>query len=272
MHQDLHIPDHLFGQVWHYKDRRDPMAWMHHHREIEGNIVVRGRASYRIFDRRVDLHSHTLIWLFPKQEHILFNTTPDFEMWIWVIKPEVLKRNLSSEAAHALCRGNPPELYCRTLSSARSRQLAGLMRAAHDVKSTAPDVFNTALLHATTWAWSEQGAAAVPPGPGLHPAVDEASQLLAHEEIELALVAKRVGQHPAYLSKLFHQQMGIKLVDYRNRMRIQRFLNIYDGGDSTNMMAAAFAAGFGSYAQFHRIFVQIMGTSPSAYHKRRAGK
>jgi transcriptional regulator GlxA family with amidase domain len=57
--------------------------------------------------------------------------------------------------------------------------------------------------------------------------------------------------------------MGISLVDYRNRLRIDRFFEaIQRSGTNTNLLDAALEAGFGSYAQFHRVYRKFVGTTP----------
>src|SRR6476619_4877308 len=62
--------------------------------------------------------------------------------------------------------------------------------------------------------------------------------------------------------------MGVSLVRYRNQLRLERFVKIMDAGRS-NMLEAARAAGFGSYAQFHRVFHSLRGTTPRAYLGRK---
>jgi AraC-like DNA-binding protein len=71
------------------------------------------------------------------------------------------------------------------------------------------------------------------------------------------------------LARVFKAQMGMSLVEYRNRVRLERFQGLLDGGDE-NLLAAALAAGFGSYAQFHRVFREIHGATPRAYLVARA--
>jgi AraC-like DNA-binding protein len=51
---------------------------------------------------------------------------------------------------------------------------------------------------------------------------------------------------------------------FRNQQRLQRFLRLYGTGRRTTALAAALEAGFGSYAQFYRVFRQQAGRSPSA--------
>ena len=51
---------------------------------------------------------------------------------------------------------------------------------------------------------------------------------------------------------------------FRNQQRLQRFLRLYGTGRRTTALAAAHEAGFGSYAQFYRVFREQTGRSPSA--------
>jgi transcriptional regulator GlxA family with amidase domain len=51
-------------------------------------------------------------------------------------------------------------------------------------------------------------------------------------------------------------------VGYRNQSRIERFFELYGEGNRRNLTQSAYAAGFGSYAQFHRVFKEALGYSP----------
>jgi AraC-like DNA-binding protein len=66
------------------------------------------------------------------------------------------------------------------------------------------------------------------------------------------------------LSRLFKEQIGVSISRFRNHQRLQRFLRIYGRGRRTTALAAAHEAGFGSYAQFYRVFREQTGRSPSA--------
>jgi transcriptional regulator GlxA family with amidase domain len=80
-------------------------------------------------------------------------------------------------------------------------------------------------------------------------------------------LAHRSGLSASRLSRLFKEQTGFALVDFRNRQRISRFLEIYGTGQRQTMLNAAMDAGFGSYPQFHRVFRQVMGSSPAEYRR-----
>lgn len=80
-------------------------------------------------------------------------------------------------------------------------------------------------------------------------------------------LAEGLGVSPSKLGKAFRAQMGIAFVDYRNQLRLERFLKlVFPGGG--NVSQAAKSAGFGSYAQFHRVFRALVGKSPKEYLKQ----
>jgi AraC-like DNA-binding protein len=81
-------------------------------------------------------------------------------------------------------------------------------------------------------------------------------------------MAQRLQITPARLARVFKTEMGMSLVAYRNRMRLDHFDRLLDRGGS-NLLEAALAAGFGSYAQFHRVFRAVHGIAPRTYWQRR---
>jgi AraC-like DNA-binding protein len=77
-------------------------------------------------------------------------------------------------------------------------------------------------------------------------------------------LARELGISPGHLARSFKAEMGLSLVEYRNRLRIERFLRHIDHGGG-NLLDAALQAGFGSYAQFHRVFRRFIGATPREY-------
>ncbi|HLK89694.1 MAG TPA: helix-turn-helix transcriptional regulator [Polyangia bacterium] len=66
------------------------------------------------------------------------------------------------------------------------------------------------------------------------------------------------------LARVFKVLMGMSLVEYRNRLRLERFEALLDRGH-TSLLDVALQAGFGSYAQFHRVFRAQLRVSPRDY-------
>jgi AraC-like DNA-binding protein len=98
-----------------------------------------------------------------------------------------------------------------------------------------------------------------------HPAVTKAARLLAEDPSRSGGdLAARLQVSPGRFARVFKNEMGVSLVRYRNQLRLERFVKIMDAGRS-NMHDAARAAGFGSYAQFHRVFQALRGRTPRAY-------
>ena len=105
-----------------------------------------------------------------------------------------------------------------------------------------------------------------------HPAVTKATRMLADDpSASGGALAERLEVSAGRFARVFKSEMGVSLVHYRNQLRLERFLKIMDAGDS-NMSDAALAAGFGSYAQFHRVFQSLRGVTPRAYFARPPGR
>ena len=58
----------------------------------------------------------------------------------------------------------------------------------------------------------------------------------------------------------------------RNQQRLHRFLSGYGDGTRTTALAAALAAGFGSYAQFYRVLRQETGRTPATLREPPPGR
>lgn len=251
-----------------------PMYAPHRHDELELNLVTAGRAAYLLGERRYDLTRNTLVWLFPGQDHVLLDRSKDHEMWIGLFKHDLLNRpdigGQNNSGTAMLRESAPPGHFCRRLAEADGARLASLLREIHSVRSDTP-WFNAGLGYVLLSAWGAYRAAEEPvAGPDVHPAVEQAARLLRDEPNPLSVgqLAARVGLSPTYLSRLFHQQTGVTLVDFRNRQRIERFLRLYGNGKRMSALEAALETGFGSYPQFHRVFTQQMGCNPAAYRQR----
>jgi len=81
-------------------------------------------------------------------------------------------------------------------------------------------------------------------------------------------MAARLDLSLSRLARVFKAEMGMSLVEYRNRLRLDRFAVLLDRG-RTNLLEAALAAGFGSYAQFHRVFRALRHMTPREYLQSR---
>lgn len=267
MLQRLELPAEVDGSVWKYANAAAANR-RHHHVELELNLVTQGVGSYLIGNRRYEIKRGDVLWLFPAQEHVLFEQTPDFEMWIGVFRRRAVKRCAVDAAAKPLLQRTFDGESCRRLNVQRLSwlenffaELAGMSEAG---------LLNAGLGYLLLKAWREFLRAAEVPVRALHPAVERAAGLLRHGDADYGLgeLAHRVGLSGSRLSRLFKEQTGSSLVDFRNRQRIERFQQMYESGRERTLLNAALDAGFGSYPQFHRVFRQLMGCSPAEYARR----
>ena len=239
----------------------------HRHAELELDLVVRGSASYLLGDRRHALTPGTQTWLFPGQDHVLVDESSDHELWWAVFRPELVARIATAPDARPLLEEDPVGRFSRRLDSGRARRLAAVFREVADAEPVDEVLANAGLAYLLRLAWRAfLDSDDVVEGVDLHPAVEAVARMLQAdpEAGDLAALARAARLSPSHLSRIFKAQTGVPISRFRNQQRLQRFLRIYGSGRRTTAMAAALEAGFGSYAQFHRVFREQTGRSPSA--------
>jgi AraC-like DNA-binding protein len=94
------------------------------------------------------------------------------------------------------------------------------------------------------------------------------SMLAEDSEIEADAIARRLGISVGWFARLFKAEMGMSLVEYRNRLRLDRVDALIEQGRTT-LLQAALRAGFGSYAQFHRVFRSVRQMTPRKFLQHR---
>jgi AraC-like DNA-binding protein len=201
---------------------------------------------------------------------VLIEQSLDFEMWICVCKPKAVRRAAIDPTARVLRQGDPAGDFCRRLAQPA---FAGLEKLLSEITATRaqPGLFNAGLSYALLSAWEHFEHAAEVPVRDVHPAVERAARMIRDDATSISLdeLARRAGLSATRLSRLFKQQTGVALVDFRNRQRIENFLRLYGAGQRLKMLDAALESGFGSYPQFHRVFKRVIGCSPGSYRTGR---
>lgn len=230
------------AQVWrHQPAHRRPR---HFHEETELNAVVRGAALIAVGNRRVEVSRGELIVFEPGQDHALLEASDDLELFVMALRP-----TLAARARLPRVLDQKISLGERDLFALRERALAvGEMRDAVTVERQVVELFAALDAHpSSSHASSRRALAALWGSPNL-----SANEL-----------ARRLRIAPAQLSRQFHRDLGLRLVEHRARIRLIRFIRFVDQGAS--LSAAALDADFGSYAQCHRIFQRALGCSPRDY-------
>jgi len=239
----------------------------HHHDELEVNLVLAGKAAYLLNDHRIPLVAGSMIWLFPRQEHVLIDWSHDFSMWVAVFKPRLVERHTRHRLRRILRTPDPDEIFSRQIDSRATGFLDRVYQGGVGEGSDL-ELRNAALAYALVASWQAYQFSQEPaPRTGVHPAVARAARVIseADEPLPLGPLARRAGLSPARLSRLFKRQTGISLTAFRQKKCLERFLRIYDNGARYSLIESALQAGFGSYPQFHRVFRRVMGQSPARY-------
>jgi AraC-like DNA-binding protein len=254
----LDLPRGHHGRAW--LSRRFSYWPRHRHDELELNLVMRGRTTYLVGDRRVVLERHTLFALFPDQEHIVIERSPDCHMWLGVFAPHLVRRH--ARGASAFLAARDPDLDGRwRLDPGRARTLDAAFVAAGSARAAAAanaQLAGLLLLCAEAMAATPAGERAA----AVHPAVERAVRAIREQPaLDGAALARAVGLSRARLSRLFAAQVGVPLSAFRARERLAGALALARAGRQT-LLAAALAAGYGSYAQFHRAVRRELGVSP----------
>jgi AraC-like DNA-binding protein len=270
MLQRLKLPENIDGKAWPYANPAGANR-RHRHAELELNLVTHGTGTYLLGNRQYRIRRGDLLWLFPAQEHVLFEQTSDFQMWIVVFRRRLIKRSAVDSASLPLLQRSFSGDTCRRLKQQEVARFEELFTSL--AKSTdQPGLLNASLAYTLLLAWKCFEQAGEVPASNVHPAVESTARLLLSDanNYSLSQLARRAGLSPSRLSRLFKQQTGLSIVQFRNRQRIQRFLNHFELNESgkSTLLDAAFAAGFGSYPQFHRVFRQVTGCSPAEYRQR----
>ncbi len=288
MLEDLHIREPYDGFIFMAESvRNPPVLKPHRHVELELNLVVGGEIRYVVEDRSYHFTAGSLVWIFPGQVHQLVDRSPGAAYYVTVFRPDRMKELEASARYRSLLEELPPKegvLHHRP-TSANFQMLRHIM-AELCAGGMDPDLLNREAgfgvspgfhyehsdpmglnaglryLCLRAWRMTEEGQRenTLPP---LHPAVRKALEKLRTSDPPLRLpeLARHCGVSASTLSRLFRTQMGIPLNRYRNSVMLSRFMEYMSGGQPT-ILEAVHAAGFGSYAQFHRVFRDAYRQSP----------
>jgi AraC-like DNA-binding protein len=258
------------GVVWWHQGRHYDHP-RHRHAALELNLVVSGRGHYEVAGRCHPLSPGTALVISSGRDHFLEERTDDFQMWILAIQPALLERMHDGPEAReflvAAEGGDCSRVLCPDDARWLAREIGRL------AESCSHDFLHSGLAYlvaGTAEAWRRTRAA--PPEAALSPDVRRSMTLLEDEPtLARDQLADRIGTSPDVLSRAFRRELGVSIVEYRNRLRLRRFMELAPSGQLT-LLAACLEAGFGSYPQFHRVFVAETGRTPRAFLRSPRGK
>jgi AraC-like DNA-binding protein len=239
------------AQIWrHQPAYRRPR---HFHEEPELNLVLAGRATFGVGDRVVEAERGTVLLFQPAQDHVLLQASADLDLFVVALAPELAGRATGS-LTRACAQG------CR-LAESETEHAHEALQALSGVASALDTETLLATLFASVTARCEQ------------PHV--LSRLtLEHVNADLEASGERLAHllrtDPSALSRHFHDDLNVRFVEYRARLRLMSFVKRADLGATLSQAAAL--AGFGSYAQCHRVFTRMLGCAPRQYFRGQRGE
>ncbi len=289
MLEDLRIGDAYDGFLFLAESvRNPPVLRPHRHVELELNLVVRGEVIYVHEGQSYRFPKGSLLWFFPSQVHQLIDRTTDAAYYVAVFTPRLLESACRGDCYLPL-RGSEfstpgilhtelkPEDFDKLRTHMEQLVEEGLdpdilnreagfglsegFRFAHND----PDWLNAGLRQLLLAAWRAQlGHKGSGRKVELHPAVQYTLERMQQTGVkdDLESLAKVAEVSPSYLSRRFRREIGVSLSRYRNSIRLGRFWESYRLSGGCSILDAALAAGFGSYAQFYRVYKEAYGKGP----------
>jgi len=285
-----------YGGFLFLADAARGIPWLktHQHAELEINVVARGTVTYVVGKSSYTFHQGECLWLFPGQPHRCIDRTPDALYYVVQFKPSLITRCCHQEENAVLKKNRPPKnavlhailhptkfalikgimdslLEAGLDSDTLNREVGYGLSPGFRYEHSNPDLLNSGLAHILQLAWdSHQSSSTERRASLLHPSVLKALDILKTdtEPGSLGKLARECGVSAAYLSRTFNQQVGVPINRYRNTMRLERFWKIRS--KSTRHMTlseAVYEAGFGSYAQFSKVYRSAFGRSPKEIDK-----
>ena len=218
----------------------------HFHADPEINLVTRGSCTLGLGERRLELTAGQLVMFQPGQDHELIDASPDLDLFVFALEPALYDRALGARKGAAIDTG---AIGTRELAAFEAELSAlGDVRDAASVEVRLAGLFTRALdaapkAHATSRRVLES--------------------LRAEQSLSESALAARLRTTPSGISRHFRSALGLPVVEYRARLRLMRFIALVDAGSP--LTRAALDAGFGSYAQCHRVFRRTLRCSPQRY-------
>jgi AraC-like DNA-binding protein len=191
----------------------------------------------------------------PGCDHELLDASVDFDLYVVGLTPELSERVLGRCATKVL--SGPLRVHLPPSTSEALRRSCSVSLA-----SLEPVVVERRVGE----LWREAHAARAGSVRAASSARRVLRSLLDDPDLTRADRARLLRAHPSEISRCFHRELGVTLTEYRTRLRLLRFIEGVDAGDST-LLGAALGAGFGSYSQCHRAFRDALGCSPSRFFR-----
>lgn len=247
------MPGTANGAIWRYSAQHPTL--FHFHGQFEILLVLRGWAIERVGAQLHHVHARQLMWHLPGLAHEFVEASPDLDMRIIQIEPD-LGPSLATLAP--LVAGRPIVELERTDFDALQDHCDATSDTGARFEDRTPAIQATAsiALRATVSDHEHNRATSF--------AELACCIMLDNPSVTRMDVCRMLDVSGGHLSRQFHLGLGISIQEQRARLRVARFVTLATR-NRRNWMDAALGAGFGSYSQFYRAFTRLVGIGPRNY-------
>lgn len=239
--------------VWKYSELNKGRRPRHFHSEPELNLIAAGHATFGVGGSRIQVFAGQLIGFPPGQDHVLLDVSPDVFLYSIGLDPTLASEVVTStQSVPALpLRSEIPEPEFKLLT----RLCADIVER-DDVDALGAELWQRA-------HWLQTNSTVV--GSRVHVLTRRAlAELARRPDVSRERLAHSLRASPSDVSRYFHRDMGLTLVQYRTRARLLRLIRLIDAGNK-NLKEVAQVVGFGSYSQCHRAFCAELGWAPREF-------
>lgn len=235
-------------------DGHRAQAWLHRpayrrprhfHADPELNIVFRGRAQMGVGDLTFSMTTGDVLFLRPGQDHVLEQASSDLELVVVALRPALAERCLSGSL--------PADSHPFSLSPEEIRSIREELLSLDSPNS--PETHERIVTKIF-----QSSECRLRAGRSLVRRTYQA--VLVDPSLPAEALARSFHTRPSELARYFHRDLGLRFVELRARLRLMRFIQGVDGGESLTQAALR---SFGSYSQCHRTFIRYLDCAPKDY-------
>ncbi|AIQ36267.1 AraC family transcriptional regulator [Paenibacillus sp. FSL R5-0345] len=267
--------------VWDYKIYTDDYykGYYHWHQCCEIMFVHRGQGNVVVNQQMYDIRRGMLFFFQPYQLHRIYSevsTECPFERTIFYVDPHVaenLLQNFSKRKAlfTALWKGGNSR--CTFELNERAETVEWILKHYdHNKKaSLSEDSEDTSVLFLQLLSCIEIEDYHVFQ-PRERRTLHYSEKIMSfieehyHEEVNLDQLAEEIHLSKSYVSRIFHQETGGRLVDYLTARRIKQACRLL-GTTDLPVEQIGIAVGFPNASYFNQLFKKVLGTTPLKYRK-----
>lgn len=256
---------HEWGRIWFRSTRRLFETAPRPQRELVVFLGISGSMRYFIDGSLLTLRRQELLFVASGQSHFLVSETPNFEMVVASLSPELLDDN-KLEQPWESANGNH-QIAPRSIQVSA---MENLLRLASDlVAESRSNVLRLGLswwLNRATEAWVD---AEFRNSTSLHSSVTLALTAMNEDPgLSIGDIANQANLTTSRLGLLFRRQCGITMQTYREDKRLDTLDAKMSLRPDQPLLEAALESGFGDYSSFYRAFKKRRKLSPREYYKR----